>query len=139
MKQVFNAGNIDGPVADHPPQDADGGAARPLRRRGPRRRAVNAVRRNPDGTLEGALFDGDGFVKGLDRFGITTSGKRVLIVGVGGGGVAIAAAIAQRGCAELALFDLSAARCREAAGRLTAAFGMTIATPSAPTRRDLTW
>ena len=36
--------------------------------------AVNAVRRNADGSLEGALFDGVGFVKALDHFGIAVAG-----------------------------------------------------------------
>ena len=85
--------------------------------------AVNAVRRNADGALEGALFDGVGFIKGLDRFGITTPGRRVLVVGVGGGGVAIAASLAQRGCAELALFDAAPGRAQHVAQTLTAEFG----------------
>jgi shikimate dehydrogenase len=45
--------------------------------------AVNAVRRLPDGRLEAALFDGIGFVKGLDHFGIDVERKRVLVVGAG--------------------------------------------------------
>ncbi|MES2958241.1 MAG: shikimate dehydrogenase [Pseudomonadota bacterium] len=72
--------------------------------------AVNAVRRLPDGRLEAALFDGIGFVKGLDHFGIDVKGKRVLIVGAGGGGHAVAAAIAQRGPATLAVANRGAAR-----------------------------
>jgi shikimate dehydrogenase len=63
--------------------------------------AVNAVRRLPDGRLEAALFDGIGFVKGLDHFGIDVKGRRVLVVGAGGGGHAVAAAMAQRGPAVL--------------------------------------
>lgn len=65
--------------------------------------AVNAVRRLPDGRLEAALFDGIGFVKGLDHFGIDVKGRRVLVAGAGGGGHAVAAAIAQRGPAVLAV------------------------------------
>ena len=58
--------------------------------------AVNAARRNADGSLEGALFDGVGFVKALDHFGIPVPGRKVLVVGVGGGGVAIASSLAAR-------------------------------------------
>lgn len=65
--------------------------------------AVNAVRRDADGRLEAKLFDGIGFVKGLDHFGIDVKGKRVLVVGAGGGGHAVAAAIAQRAPALLAI------------------------------------
>jgi len=67
--------------------------------------AVNAVRRLPDGRLEAALFDGIGFVKGLDHFGMPVPGKRVLVVGAGGGGHAVAAALAQRGPAALAIYN----------------------------------
>lgn len=76
--------------------------------------AVNAVRRLPDGHLEAALFDGIGFVKGLDHFGIDVRGRRVLVVGAGGGGHAVAASIAQRGPAALAVFN----RTRERAASL---------------------
>ena len=91
--------------------------------------AVNAARRNADGSLEGGLFDGVGFVKALDRFGIRTLGRRVLVVGVGGGGVAIAASLAQRGCAELALFDAATGRAAQAADRIRSAFDTRVTTP----------
>jgi len=80
--------------------------------------AVNAVRRLADGRLEGALFDGIGFVKGLDHFGIEVQGRRVLVVGAGGGGHAVAAAIAQRGPALLAVVNRSAARAQALVDRL---------------------
>ena len=80
--------------------------------------AVNAVRRLPDGKLEAALFDGIGFVKGLDHFGIPVKGKRVLVVGAGGGGQAVAAAIAQRQPAVLAISNRTRARGQALVDRL---------------------
>lgn len=80
--------------------------------------AVNAVKRHPGGRLEAALFDGIGFVKGLDHFGIDVAGRRVLVVGAGGGGHAVAAAIAQRGPAKLAVFNRSRDRAQALADRL---------------------
>jgi shikimate dehydrogenase len=80
--------------------------------------AVNAVRRLPDGRLEAALFDGIGFVKGLDHFGIGVQGKRVLVLGAGGGGQAVAAALAQRGPAVLALHNRTRERAEALAARL---------------------
>jgi shikimate dehydrogenase len=80
--------------------------------------AVNAVRRKADGTLEAALFDGIGFVKGLDHFGIDVTGKRVLVVGAGGGGQAVAAAIAQRAPAVLAIHNRTPERAAALAERL---------------------
>jgi shikimate dehydrogenase len=85
--------------------------------------AVNAARRHADGSLEGALFDGVGFVKALGHFGISLRDKRALLVGVGGGGVAIAVALAHRGVNELALFDVSPSRAAEAAASITSAYG----------------
>ncbi|MBC5782920.1 shikimate dehydrogenase [Ramlibacter sp. USB13] len=80
--------------------------------------AVNAVRRLPDGKLEAALFDGIGFVKGLDHFGIAVDGKRVLVVGAGGGGQAVAAAIAQRRPAVLAIHNRTRERGQALVDRL---------------------
>ena len=80
--------------------------------------AVNAVRRLPDGRLEAALFDGIGFVKGLDHFGIGVEGRRVLVVGAGGGGHAVAAAIAQRRPAQMAVFNRTRDRAAALVDRL---------------------
>jgi shikimate dehydrogenase len=67
--------------------------------------SCNAVRLGPDGTLVGDLFDGEGFVRGVLRKGRALDGARVLVVGAGGVGSAIAASLAKAGVAELALFD----------------------------------
>lgn len=92
--------------------------------------AVNAARRNEDGSLEGALFDGVGFVKALHHFGIEVPGQRVLVVGVGGGGVAIAtslaAAMAAGGSGRIALFDHAPGRTDEVAQRLRETFGVDV-------------
>ena len=80
--------------------------------------AVNAVKRHADGRLEAALFDGIGFVKGLDHFGIDVKGRRVLVVGAGGGGHAVAAAIAQRAPAVLAVANRSRERAAALVERL---------------------
>lgn len=85
--------------------------------------AVNAVRRHADGRLEAALFDGIGFVKGLDHFGITVAGRRVLVVGAGGGGHAVAAALAQRGPATLAVYNRGPERAHSLVQRLQPLIG----------------
>lgn len=89
--------------------------------------AVNAVRRNERGDIEGALFDGVGFAKGLDHFGIALNGRRVLVVGAGGGGQAVAAALATRGVAHLAIYNRSTGRATELVNRLAPAFGSMVA------------
>ena len=71
--------------------------------------ACNAVKRTPDGRLTGEMFDGEGFARSLARKGFEMKGAKALIVGCGGIGSAIAAALAQRKVAELHLFDLNPA------------------------------
>jgi shikimate dehydrogenase len=101
--------------------------------------AVNAARRNADGSLEGALFDGVGFTKALREFGIAVAGKRILVVGVGGGGVAIATSLASLAPAALDLFDTTPRRTDDVAQRLADCFGAAVssATSSDPAGYDL--
>ena len=94
--------------------------------------AVNAARRNADGTLEGALFDGVGFTKALDHFDIAIPGARVLVVGVGGGGVAIATSLAARGAGQIALFDSTPGRTAAVADRLSSEFGVAVVSVATP-------
>src|SRR5918998_5980213 len=59
--------------------------------------SCNAVLRRPDGSLLGDMFDGAGFVRGIERKGRPLAGARVLVVGSGGVGSAIAASMAAAG------------------------------------------
>ncbi len=78
--------------------------------------SCNAILRRPDGSLYGDLFDGIGFVRGAKRKGFDFTGADCLILGAGGVGSAIAAAIAAERPGSIALFDVRAA----AAERLAA-------------------
>ncbi len=80
--------------------------------------AANAILRRPDGTLLGDMFDGAGFVRGMERKGRLAKGARALVVGSGGVGSAIAASLAAAGLASLALFDANSASADALAGRL---------------------
>ncbi len=71
--------------------------------------ACNAVRRAPDGRLQGDMFDGEGFVRGVLRKGLKLQSARALVVGSGGVGCAIAASLAAAGVAALGLFDVNMA------------------------------
>lgn len=86
--------------------------------------AVNGIRRNPGGELEGALFDGKGFVTSLDYFGVACAGKRLLILGAGGAASAIAASLAMAGSrapAEIALYDPAPGKAQALASQIAAA------------------
>ncbi len=80
--------------------------------------AANAVLRRPDGSLLGDMFDGAGFVRGMERKGRAVAGARVLVVGAGGVGCAIAASLAAAGPAAMTLFDVNGASADALAGRL---------------------
>ncbi|MFO1193240.1 MAG: ThiF family adenylyltransferase [Rhodoferax sp.] len=80
--------------------------------------ACNAVRRDADGRLIGDMFDGAGFVRGVLRKGLALRGARVLVVGSGGVGCAIAASLAAEGIAAIRLYDVQRASAEALAGRL---------------------
>ena len=82
--------------------------------------AANALRREADGTWTGENFDGQGFVVGLHEQGHATAGQHVAMVGTGGAGVAIAAALIASGVASLTVMDLSADKARALVARLDA-------------------
>src|SRR4051812_34681799 len=80
--------------------------------------SCNAILRRPDGSLLGDMFDGAGFVRGLRRNDFGFAGARVLIVGSGGVGSAIAASIAAEGVASITLCDNNTSSAQGLASRL---------------------
>jgi shikimate dehydrogenase len=80
--------------------------------------AVNAVRRAADGRLHGAQFDGLGFVRALAQHAVSPAGRRALLLGAGGAGLAIATALRDTLLAQLAVYDIDAARAGELAERV---------------------
>jgi shikimate dehydrogenase len=67
--------------------------------------SCNAILRRADGALYGDMFDGEGFTRGAKRKGFDFTGADCLVVGAGGVGSAIAAAIASEGPRLIALCD----------------------------------
>ena len=80
--------------------------------------SCNAVKWSAEGRLVGDMFDGEGFVRGAARNGLSLAGKRALVVGCGGVGSAIAASSAAAGASEVALYDVNAASMEVLADRL---------------------
>lgn len=70
--------------------------------------SCNAILRRPDGSLLGDMFDGVGFVRGIERKGHSLVGAKALVVGSGGVGSAIAASLAAAQISAIGLFDVSA-------------------------------
>jgi shikimate dehydrogenase len=71
---------------------------------------VSVMRRNPDGSWHGDMLDGLAFVKAQKDRGAQPEGARVLLVGAGGAGSAIAIALLQEGVRELVVHDVDDAR-----------------------------
>ena len=67
---------------------------------------VSVMRRNPDGSWHGDMLDGAAFVKAQKDHGAQPAGARVLLVGAGGAGSAIAVALLQAGVGELIIHDV---------------------------------
>jgi shikimate dehydrogenase len=127
VKTALGAKNIKGIWVSHAHQSAVMAVLDSCRSLGRMANAANAIRRTGDGQLEGALFDGVGFVASLIYFGISYADKRVLILGAGGVAAAIAASLARPEdavcAAEIAIFDLASAQALEVAQRIALATG----------------
>jgi shikimate dehydrogenase len=80
--------------------------------------ACNAIRRDDEGRLVGDMFDGTGFVRAMERQGRTAAGARAFVMGAGGVGSAIAAALAEAGAGRIMLNDVRPAEAERRAERL---------------------
>ncbi|QFQ97782.1 shikimate dehydrogenase [Streptomyces phaeolivaceus] len=80
---------------------------------------TNVLRRGGDGRWYAENFDGVGFVAGLVAAGHPPAGRSVTLVGAGGAGGAIAAALVLAGVARLDVVDLDPARVRALLDRLS--------------------
>ncbi|MGE4322178.1 MAG: shikimate dehydrogenase [Sphingobium sp.] len=84
--------------------------------------AVNAIRREADGSWSGDIFDGRGLVAGMEKEGLSPRGLDILLLGGGGAGSAIALALAEAGAARLTVFDVDGARAAALADTVGQAF-----------------
>ena len=101
--------------------------------------ALNALRREADGSWTGDMFDGAGFVNGAARKGHRLQGRRVALFGAGGAGSAIACALAGAKVASIAIIDTDVAKAAALAGRLGPTFPdvRVASAPAAPRDADL--
>ena len=84
--------------------------------------ALNALRREADGSWTGDMFDGAGFVRGVERKGETVRGRRAVLFGAGGAGSAIAFALGEAGVQSLDIVDVQVSRATALVDRLRASF-----------------
>lgn len=121
------------PLLDHPDES--------VRRYG----ACNTVKFEEDGTISGYNTDVIGFVTGLAAHGFSIKGKKVVIIGCGGAGSALAACACHEGAAELRLADLRAGSVSALVTRLqglglgTAVSGLDVLDGSASDAQKAIW
>jgi len=84
--------------------------------------AANVLRRSSTG-WDADLFDGEGFVSALRKNGRDPTGLRAAVVGAGGAGLAIAAALLEHNAREVRLTDINAAQADVAVARLQSHYG----------------
>jgi shikimate dehydrogenase len=84
--------------------------------------AVNALRREADGSWTGDMFDGKGFVHAAIAKGVRLQEASVLQFGAGGAGSAIACALAEAGVSSIDLVDPERSRAEALIEKLRRAF-----------------
>lgn len=99
--------------------------------------AVNFVRRNADGSLLGHNTDGLGFIAGLAAHGVDPRGRRVLQLGAGGAGHAVAAALAAHGVGSLRIVNRDQRKGERLVRRLQALFPAVPISTASPSARDM--
>jgi shikimate dehydrogenase len=112
MHGLMSLGNLDGLLITSPHKAAAVGFANHLSTRARVVGAVNALRREPDGSWTGDMFDGVGFSRAAQRIA-PMADKRVLLFGCGGAGAAIAAELAAQGARSISLADPQTDRARQ--------------------------
>jgi shikimate dehydrogenase len=85
--------------------------------------ATNVIRRDPDGRLVGAQFDGIGLTQSLIDAGHRLAGARVLLAGAGGTARAVAFALADSAVAHLEIANRTVSKAESIVAEVREAFG----------------
>jgi len=127
MRGLTRTLNVDGVLVTMPHKNATFSYCATSSERAKLLGVVSVIRRNSDGTWHGDMFDGVAFLKAQKDNGAKPKGARVLLVGAGGAGSAIAIALLEDGVRELIISDVDTERTTKlvellsglAAGRVT--------------------
>ena len=110
MRGLSATPNVDGLLVTMPHKRTAFGHCATTSERATLLGAVSVMRRNADGTWHGDMLDGLAFVKAQKDHGAQPAGARVLLLGTGGAGSAIAVALLDEGVRELIVHDVDEAR-----------------------------
>jgi shikimate dehydrogenase len=122
ITELKGLGNLDGLLVTVPYKARAVAHADRLGPTASRIRALNALRREADGTWTGDMFDGAGFVHAATGKGYRLQGRRVALFGAGGAGGAIACELAAAGVESLAFIDPQRERADALADTIRRAF-----------------
>jgi shikimate dehydrogenase len=118
LAQLMRVRNLDGLIFTIPYKQTACRLASELGEQARSVGAINALARGPDGWV-GEVFDGLGCVEAFRQAGHSFEGQRVLLIGAGGAGGAIAFAVAAESPKSLRIFDIDAARASLLAGNIS--------------------
>lgn len=124
VRAVFKSPSTRGMVLSIPHKAAAAELVDVCSKRAKTANAVNAIRRNAAGQLEGDMFDGFGFAQSMDRYQLPYRGQRVLLIGAGGAACAIATALAEGQAAHLGIYDPDTAKSQQLAHTIRQHYGL---------------
>ena len=104
LREIFKMDNVHGALVTMPHKVTTASLVDEVSTTAKIAGACNAILKRPDGSLLGDLFDGSGFVRGIQRNGFKCEGAKVLLVGAGGVGSAIAASLAAAGIGAISVY-----------------------------------
>lgn len=115
--------NVDGIIVTIPHKIAAAAHCTTLTERAAIVGSVNVLRRNADGSWHGDNFDGLGMLGGIRSQGGEVKGRKTMLVGAGGAGMAIAQAVLDAGAVELAIYDVDQTRCERLVSAMRQQYG----------------
>jgi len=118
LKAIFRMSNVHGALVTMPHKVTTVGLVDEVSTTAKIAGACNAILKRPDGSLLGDMFDGSGFVRGIQRAGFKCQGAKVLLVGAGGVGSAIAASLAAAGIGAISVYKTRSDAAVNLVGRL---------------------
>lgn len=118
LKAIFRMANVHGALVTMPHKVTTVSLVDELTTTAKIAGACNAILKRPDGSLLGDMFDGTGFVRGIQRNGFVCEGAKCLLVGAGGVGSAIAASLAATGVSAISVFKTKSQAAENLVSRL---------------------
>ena len=134
LPNVLRIANLDGLIFTIPFKARAMSFATPVGAQAQAVNALNVIARRADSSWAGDIFDGQGCVEAFRRRTLPLSGQKVMLIGLGGAGSAICAAVAAEHPASMRIFDLDEARCErmaKTARRISPRSDITIGAPTA--------